>query len=336
MLSASSASFALWDSGSVVIGGVSVTGMATMSERPDHALPNVVHAAVTERIGTMVRVAPAEGGFTPGIKFLTETADGGFYFIKSAPSETWMANAYKREAEAHGWLPESATRSLLLFHLAVGAHQTLVFRGVRDRRPGASVWADDAEVECALRGLERTYTDIDAAAPSDLATSVSTFWPSRTFWRDCAAGSASAPDEVPEAYVRLFAGMEGRVVAVLSRSIWAQEVSHEDLRRDQFLIETDGTATVIDWSFVTRTPRIVDAVSLGVGVCAAGLNPEAVFSRQGPFSGYVSDDINAVLSALAGYFFQAARETEGKPPRLCEAQLIQGRACLAWLRTRVG
>ena len=312
-----------------------MSGMTTSGERPDLALPRTVVEAIAERTGEAVRVTATDAGFTPGVKYLIETADGGFYFVKSAPSDTWVAHDYEVEAHAHRWLPATATRSLLIAHLTVGDHQTLVFRGLRDRNPGASVWADETEVADALRGLVRTYTDIDAAAPADLPSSVTNFWPGLTFWRDCASGVTTAPDNTPATNVAVFADLEAHAVDVLSRPEWANEVSHEDLRRDQFLIEGDGTATVIDWSFVTRTPRIVDAVSLGVGVGVAGLDAEMVLRPGGPFAHYDSDDINAVLAAIAGYFFRATRETDGKPERLCTAQLVQGEACARWLTERL-
>lgn len=312
-----------------------MSSMSALEERPDLALPRMVLDAVAEHTGEAVRVTAAEAGFTPGVKYLAETADGGFYFVKSVASDTWVAHDYEVEALAHRWLPATATRSLLVAHLTVGDHQTLVFRGLRDRNPGASVWADETEVADALRGLVRTYTGIDEAAPADLPSSVTSFWPDLTFWRDCASGVATAPDDTPATTAARFADLEGRAVEVLSGPEWATEVSHEDLRRDQFIIEADGTATVIDWSFVTRTPRIVDAVSLGIGVRLAGLDAEGVFNPAGPFARYDAHDINAVLAALAGYFFRAAREKDGKPERLCAAQLAQGRACTEWLGQRL-
>ena len=310
--------------------------MNFIEARSDFALPLDVRTAIAERVGEVVRTTTAEAGFTPGTKYLAETSDGGFYFVKSAPSGTWMADAYKAEASAHSWLPDTATRSLLIAHLTVGGYQTLVFRGVRDRNPGASVWADETEVADALAGLGRTYTDIDLAAPADLQSSLTNFWPGLTFWRECSSGSLVAPEGISAATLALFAELEGRAVDVLSRPEWAMEVSHEDLRRDQFLLEDDGTATVIDWSFVTRTPRIVDAASLGVGVAVAGLDAEMVLHPSGPFAGYAADDINAVLVAIAGYFFREERVTEGKPKRLCIAQRVQGEACTRWLGERLG
>ena len=312
--------------------------MRTMSapgQGPDSALPDSVRGAIAEHTGEVVRVSAATAGFTPGVKYLAETRDGGFYFIKSAPADTWMGRDYEVEANAHRWLPATASGSLLLAHLTVGGYQTLIFRGVRDRSPGARIWADEREVADALRGLRRTYCGLDEAAPLDLPSSVTTFWPGLTFWRDCASGSTTAPDGISGEAGSALADMEGHAVAMLSRSGWSSEVSHEDLRRDQFLIEEDGTATVIDWSFVTRTPRIVDAVTLGVSVGVAGLDAEMVLNPAGPFEAYDADDINVVLAALAGYFFRAARVTEGKPARLCAGQLKHGEACTRWLGTRL-
>lgn len=310
--------------------------MGIAEDLPDLALPADVREAIAVHTGDVVRVTRAEAGFTPGVKYLAESADGGLFFIKSAPAGTWMARDYEAEASAHGWLPATASRSLLLAHLTVGGAVTLVFRGVRDRNPGAGTWADDREVADALRGLVRTYAGLDAAAPADLPRSISSFWPGLTYWRECARGSATAPPGLSAATVALWARHESRAVGVLSRPEWAAEVSHEDLRRDQFLLEDDGTATVIDWSFVTRTPRIVDGVSLGVGLAVAGLDPELALQQSGPYASYEQEDIVAILAALAGYFFRAARVTEGKPERLCAAQLAQGQACVEWLRLRLG
>lgn len=93
---------------------------------------------------------------TPGIKLLLETTDRRLYFVKSGPVGTCVGDAHEFEATAHSWLPTNASGALLLAHLTVGGHHTLIFRGVRDRRPGASEWSDEQEVADALHGLMRT------------------------------------------------------------------------------------------------------------------------------------------------------------------------------------
>ena len=65
-----------------------------------------------------------------------------------------------------------------------------------------------------------------------------------------------------------------------------------------FWVEDNGNATVIDWAFVTRTPRIVDAVSFGVGLAVSGLDPQFALDGSGPFRCYDDQDVNAVLAAL--------------------------------------
>lgn len=299
-------------------------------------LPAVVVQAIDRHTGPATHIRPVTAGFTPGAKYLIETTRGAHYFVKSAPMDSWVGRDYATEADAHQWLPATATRSLLSAHITVGGYHTLIFHGLQDRNPGASLWADEAEVTHALRSLVLAYSEIDAAAPEDLASSVATFWPEQTFWRDCISGRERRPDDVPEHVVGEFADLEGRALHVLSRPEWGREVCHEDLRRDQFVIESDGTATIVDWSFVTRTPRIVDAVSLGVGVSASGLDAEIVLRKPGPFWGYDAADINPVLAALAGYFHRAARVTKRKPDHLRRAQRVQADAATRWLLARLG
>lgn len=301
--------------------------------RPDQ-LPEAVWGAIQDRIGGVIRTQATTGGFTPGVKLLLHTDDGGFYFLKSAPSDHWAGQAYAAEAAVHQWLPATASGQLLLAHLTLADHETLLFRGVPDRRPGASRWADTHEAQLALLGLERTYRDLDDAAPADLASSIDSFWGAQRFWRDCASGAIAAPADLADRELRRLAELEAGVRAVLGRPQWSAEVAHEDLRRDQFLITADGAATVIDWSFVARSPRLVDAVGLGVSFGLSGIDPELALRGPGPFGDYEEHDVDCVLATLAGYFLEAARVTEGKPTSLVAAQQAQGATCLRWLRAR--
>lgn len=291
-----------------------------------------VAGAVAGVIGEVASVVPVRTGFTPGTKVLVRASDGGLYFVKSAPESSWVADEYRREAQAHVWLPAAASGSLLLAHLTVAEHQTLVFRGLRDRRPGATTWRGRDELRDALRALSRAYADIDDAAPDDLPSSLDGFWSRRTFWRRCAVGRESpSATTVDTGMLSTFAALEDSALFVLRRPGWSRQVSHEDLRRDQFVIEEDGTGTVVDWNWVTRTPRIGDATYLAVGVEASGLDPDAVFDDVGPYGRFELDDLSAVLAALSGYFYEAARDRTGKPASLVLAQARYARASTRWL-----
>lgn len=58
--------------------------MSTPGAGPDSLLPVPVRDAIAELTGEVVRVAAANAGFTPGVKYLAETSNGGFFFNHSA------------------------------------------------------------------------------------------------------------------------------------------------------------------------------------------------------------------------------------------------------------
>ena len=84
--------------------------MNATGEQPDMALPAPVQDVITEHTAEVVRVATADGGYTPGVKYLAKTGNGVFYFCGFGAGSTG------------GWTSDS-----LDFRL--GVHRPLILMG---------------------------------------------------------------------------------------------------------------------------------------------------------------------------------------------------------------
>lgn len=303
---------------------------------PPVTLPPETEAALAGLLGDTSRRRTVQGGYTPGVKFLAESADGNRFFVKSAVSDSMFGEAYRAEAEAHLWLPHGATRGLLVAHLDAGGRDTLVFHGLHEASPSPHRWTGPGEARLVLSRLGSVYDGVDSAAPAGLVNGVEDFWSRQEFWRDVAAGREETPDGVGAAQVRAFADLESRTVPALSRPEHAHEVAHDDLRRDNIIVEGSGDVAVLDWAWVSRTPRLVDAVGLGVDFARSGVKGDMVFGAGGPYCHYARGDADAVLAAMSGYYHHAARVSEGKPAGLVQAQREASVAATAWLSARLG
>lgn len=297
------------------------------------AEPGAEHLAALlgGEVPTTVRVVT--DGFTPGRKRVVSTSDGRSLFVKFAPATSWVAAAYATAAAAHDWLPESATGGLLVGRRVDASGTTLVFRAIDEPDPGRNGWTSAGQLRMVLRALTDVFRDIDDAAPPGLGSEIPTFWAERTFWRACEAGTLRPPAGLRANLRASLARSERHLMPALTDSRYADEVAHHDLRRDNILIGTGGVF-VVDWNWANRSPRVGDAVCLGIDAAVHGIDPELVLSSDGPFCHYDDETVNAALAGAAGYFAEAARVSAGAPRALTALRRASARAAVAWFANR--
>lgn len=274
-------------------------------------------------------------GYTPGHKRIVMDALGRQFFVKHASAGSWVAEAYATEAAAHTWLPASATGGLLVGSIVDADGTTLVFHAVEEPEPAADGWTSPDQVLRVLQALKRIYRDLDEAAPTELSSEVPTFWAAQTFWRDCASGKVRPPRQVGGQLLAALAEAEDGALRALGNPVFAREVSHHDVRRDNILISARGVF-LIDWNWANRSSRVIDAVCLGIDVAISGVDPELVLTPEGPFAAYDDETVNAVLAATAGYFTSASRVTTDTPHALTSLRKSSAAAGIAWFARRQG
>jgi hypothetical protein len=119
-----------------------------------------------------------------------------------------------------------------------------------------------------------------------------------------------------------------------SAALTGDTLVHTDVRADNILLRTDGAVTVVDWPWACRGPAWLDTLMLLMNVrLYGGHDTHALLTRLAATTGAVPEDLLAVLTALAGFFADAARQPP--PPGLPTVrsfQRAQADAVLSWVR----
>lgn len=327
---------------------------------PWRDVPPAVAAALERTLGAAItRAEIAWGGYSPSASFHLSLADGRQVFVKGThPGQTSEGRlALLREIESYQALPvlkglapdylgtlEAEDWSFLILEGVVGAQTALPWTPAKlDRlarslvgfyehaRPATENWKRHQD----HRPLGGDLTDPDtgwlaiARAPEAQRDFLSLFadpaaarlWLARNLPRlaelQSAAGELSEPDP-------------NRAISLI----------HLDLRSDNLLFRPDGSPVLLDWSFATKGPVVLDIVFLAPSVEGEGGPPAdetvALFERA-MGSKFLQRDQQIALAFAAGYFADKAHLPPPPGlPRLRWVQRLQLAVCLGWAADLIG
>ena len=224
------------------------------------------------KLGSPVVTAESRtSGFTPGFASVLTTEDGSRAFVKAASSKAqrMFAEAYREEARKVALLPEAAPAARLLWTLDVDDWFVLGLEHIESRQPRRP-WKQ-ADLDASLDALEQVaevFTPPSAALGLDtLATEFASF---PGFWDYLRI-------RMPEL------GHHDEAAALAARHeevLGGNTLVHTDVRDDNILIRSDGTALLCDWNFPCRGADWVDTLLLLVGPRGDGLDVEAVLASR--------------------------------------------------------
>lgn len=309
--------------------------------RPDWAdLPADLRAAITARLGTPVtRATTAGGGFTRGFAAVLQTGDGERFFVKAAAlaDQRQLAEWYAREVAVTAALPAGIPAARPRWTLTAAGHYVICLDAVDGRMP-ALPWAP-AELDAALAAwataaaaLREPPAGLLALGLPGLAEIART---DLSWWREIAAGREPPPPTPP--YARDRQAELVALEAALPGYAETTSVIHCDLRLDNLLIDTTGSAWICDWNWVCFGPAWFDTASLLISAYASGLNPDALFAAHPTARDAPPDGLDAALAALSGYLLtRAAAGPSDASPHLRSYQRWSGETALAWLAARQG
>ncbi|NJP45996.1 aminoglycoside phosphotransferase family protein [Actinacidiphila epipremni] len=302
---------------------------------PWEALPPDVRAAVESRLGSPVLVAATQpAGFSPGVAARLRLADGRRAFVKavSAAQNPESPRLHRDEARIAGALTAAVPAPRLLAAIEADGWVALLFEDVEGRHP-AQPWVPH-ELDLVLRTvaeLARLLTPSPVAAPP-VAGKDGAF----RGWRTLAADHAAGTDDL--AGLDPWAARQLDALAALEAG-WAEgaagdTLAHADLRADNLLITPEGRVVVVDWPWACLAAPWYDLVLLLPSVrMQGGPPPQSLFVRHP-----VADPgaVTSLVAAVAGFFLgNARRPAPPGLPTLRPFQAGQGRAALAWLRSRL-
>ncbi|MFF5218474.1 phosphotransferase family protein [Micromonospora sp. NPDC000442] len=310
------------------------------AQRPEwSALPARLRAAVATRLGApVVQARTAGAGFTRGFAALLRTADGQGAFVKAAPhaEQPHLVDWYAREAAILTRLPASLPVPRPRWTLWEAGWYVLCLDPVDGHTPRLP-W-DRAELSATLTA----FTDVTEALAEPPAELTALGLPHLAdlarddilWWGEVAAGREPVPPLPAPARGRL-----AELVALESRlpgyAAAATGLTHGDLRVDNVLIDTVGTAWFCDWSWLCHGPAWFDLVTLLITGYAGGLDVDSLFAAHPAAAGAPDDALDVTLATLAGYHLTAATSA---PPtassHLPAHQRWTGGQALAWLAHR--
>ena len=303
-------------------------------------LPDALRGHVENHLGAPVVAAVTQhGGFSPGVAARLTSAAGRRVFVKAVGPEPNAESPaiHRAEARIAAALPPGVPAPRLLAAFDEDGWVALVFEDVDGAMP-AQPWAP-AELDrvlAAVTDLARTLTPApDGVAPPLGVRAGDTFHG----WRRLAAAARRGDDDLAglDPWARRHLADLAALESEWEAAAEGATLNHGDLRADNLLLTADRVV-VVDWPWASVGAPWFDLLALLPSVrMQGGPPPETVFDRHSVAAGADPAAVTAVLAAVTGYFVGHSRMPD--PPGLPTVrafQAAQGRAALAWLRTRAG
>jgi hypothetical protein len=327
---------------------------------PWRDVPPAVAAALERALGAAtVGAEIAWGGYSPSASFHLTLTDGRQVFIKGThPGQTPEGRlALLREIESYQALPvlkglapdylgtlEAEDWSFLILEAVAVAQKALPWTPAKLDRLARSLAAFYERARPAAENSKRHQNHRPLAG--DL-TDPDTGWLAIARAPEAQRGFLSL--FVDPAAARLWLArslprlteLQSAVGELLEpdphRSI---SLIHLDLRSDNLLFRPDGSPVLLDWSFATKGPVVLDIVFLAPSVEGEGGPPAgetvALFERAMGW-GFPQRDQQIALAYVAGYFADGAYLPPPPGlPRLRWIQRLQLAVCLGWAADLIG
>ncbi|GAB2580520.1 hypothetical protein GCM10027269_40260 [Kribbella endophytica] len=300
-------------------------------------LPGPLASQLVDRLGQPVTdVQPASGTFASDFAAVLTLKDASTVFVKASSDRARRAD-YEVESLIGGCLPTGLFTPKLRGWLTRGRWIVLWFDAVSGAPP-VQPWqsqATDAVVAALSQHAVRlTPSPVPLLRTmSDMIAETGAF----TVWNDLLAGRPRAVtksdlDSWALSNLEQLAELEARwPIAVAGETL-----CHFDPRADNFLIDRDGRAWVVDWSRGCVGARWVDIATLAVTLAADGYDAERILERGTDRTSVDPNAVNAHLAALAGYWSNAIRRPRaGRDRSLLDYQQRSAAGALAWLQHRL-
>jgi hypothetical protein len=302
-----------------------------MPTRPTwNALPAPAKHWVAAQLGSdITAVEPAGGGLTNGIAAVLSAGSGRRAFLKAVAADQPTAGLYERERHAAAALPASAPAPRLLGHTAADDWVLLLFDVAGSRHANLAPGSPDLPVVLAtLATLRETLTPCPWEAAPDARTDLGDLHG----WR--VLGDA---DELnPWAQRHLDRLIESEVHVL--EAIGGSTLLHTDLRADNLLIDGQGAAQVVDWSWAVQGADWLEPAFLLPQLILAGHHPGAAQNLLQALPAWQNAEprtLTAFAIALTGLWERGARNPNS-PEDLRSYRARAAVAGCSWIQHRTG
>ncbi|MFE3636628.1 phosphotransferase family protein [Streptomyces sp. NPDC059168] len=302
-------------------------------------LPQDVCRLVSRRLGGVVAVGPSAGsGFTSGFAAVLH-GNSGPQFIKAvALDDTAIADCYRQEAVINQALPaEVPAPRLQWIEERVAGWIVLGFDAVDGGRMPSAPW-NPGDLAATLDAYTVTAEALSTPSAALQQVGLKLIGDGSDFddWRGLASGASSAealPPWVPTNRFDTLAELETQ----WRQAVAGDAVLHHDLRQDNILLDTSGSAWICDWNWPCLGASWFDLVLLLATAHADGHGATELFANHPTARGVDSEQLDAALAALSGFFLvSGAQPPADWSPYIRQHQTWCGEVTLRWLAERRG
>jgi aminoglycoside phosphotransferase (APT) family kinase protein len=294
-------------------------------------LPQHVRDAVEQRLGAPVVDARSQpGGFSPGVAARLTCASGSRAFVKavSGAQNPESPAMHRREARIAAALPRSAPAPELLWTFDDGDWVVLGFEDLDGTTPELPWRRDELD-----RVLAAVHDMAVAMTPSPIALEPASTELAALFtgWRSLACDTASHGDQPWITHLDELIELEAAAPQVTE----GDSLVHLDVRADNIVL-TDDAVYIVDWPWAAMGAAWIDLAAMLPSVAMqGGPDPETIWRTHPVQRGVPSDDVDAFVAGLAGFFAHASTQapTPGLPT-LRAFQAAHATTAYAWLATR--
>lgn len=294
-------------------------------------LPHDVRGAVEAIVGGAVVEAVSQvGGFSPGTADRVQTADGRRAFVKAvSPAQNERSvEMHRREARVTAALPARVSAPRFLGCYDDGEWVALVLEDIEGHHP-ATPWAPK-ELDRVLTVLEHLAASLTPPPLPDVETAADLLTEDFAGWHRISADPPTDLHPWAARHLDELCALADRGLAALS----GDTLVHTDMRADNILLSPEGTVTIVDWPWACRGPAWLDTLLLLINArLYGGHDTHALLTKHAAVTGADPHDLIAVLTGLAGYFTNTARQPPPKGlPTVRAFQRAHADTVLSWLR----
>ena len=296
-------------------------------------LPVALHTAAAELLSSPVVVAEScSGGFSPGSADRVILADGRRAFIKTANERRGPTHRYHlQEANIVAALPPGLPIAYSLGVVSDDEWIAAIYDDV-DGEPPATPWKN-TDIHAVLDSLSVIAAKPMPAEVAELLPTAPSFWAKSSIDVDWDAITPGARAKLARTYPWLPEALSSNLAddALLLKDLAGDSLVHFDVRADNVLIRSNGTAVLVDWPWAVVGPDWFDPATLlfNVAYFDPSFDARPWLANHLSFSTTTPEQVARLWLAFAGFFLAAGTSPDPPGvPGLSRFRIDQGHACL--------
>lgn len=267
-------------------------------------VPIVVRSWVEDQIGTVVKIIPADGGYTPGFAGCLVAENGETFFVKIGENTSSYAlgDAYAQEIKISDLLPLGSWRPVTMYCTWLDGWFVLIRKYVEAQQPSRPWSLEQVTLVCdSFVGIAEELS----ASALKLPTFQESFSKELNLW-DIVLSEERYETLLPGLKLR---GTQAQKLAQKAiANIEPETVVHGDLRDDNMLITTSNEVVIIDWNWAFLGEKWMDLATLFISMYMDGIDVLDYLTNHPLFQNAEPDHVDGFYAMLVAYWIVSSQK----------------------------